>query len=79
MYSGTSQRSEQGVLRRREKRKIAQLFFLFFKVRTLTKAEIDKLHADAAKESIEEKAKIAAFVERYKLEHGGATLGGPSV
>lgn len=42
------------------------------KVRQLTRAEIDKLHADAARESSEEKIKIAAFVEKYTREHGGS-------
>jgi hypothetical protein len=37
-------------------------------VRTLTKGEIEKLHADAAKEAAEEKIKIANFIETYKTK-----------
>ncbi len=39
-------------------------------VRTLTKAEIDKLRADSQREGKEEREKIEAFVARYKAEAG---------
>jgi hypothetical protein len=41
----------------------------FFFDEFLLQAEIDKLHADAKKEAAEEKIKIAAFVEKFKLEN----------
>ena len=37
-------------------------------VRTLTKAEIDKLKADSQREAKEEKEKIEAFVARFKAD-----------